>query len=141
MIADAEKIVGAFLREHADVVALDANVAGRTPSSITKPWIRVTQLDAADAPSGHDHLVDYLLQLDCYAGQEAMKDHTGQAAASTLARTARAALKELEATSVEDVVVSEVQFTSMARIPDTDFEPAHERFILDTRVRLHAVPA
>lgn len=139
VILDAEALVGAWLREHADIIALDARVAGRTPDSLTRPWVRVTQLDATPINrSGLDYAVDYMIQLDCYAGSDAAADFRGQAEASLLARTARAVLKALEGTVTDDdVVVSRVAFSTHLRAPDTAMEPARERIILVAEILLH----
>lgn len=137
-ILDAEALVGAWLRDHEDIEAIGARVAGRTPDSTRLPWIRVTQLDATPiARSGQDYAIDYMLQLDCYAGEDAMRDFVGQAEASALARTARAVLKALEGTTADDVVVSRVMFTTHLRAPDTALEPARERYILIAFVLMH----
>lgn len=138
VIPDCEALAGAWLREHADIVALDARVAGRTPNSTSRPWIRVIQLDATPvARSRQEHVIDYLLQLDCYAGQQATDDHVAQAQASLLARTARAVLKALEGTIADTVVVSRVRFTGHLRAPDATLEPARERVILTAELMLH----
>ncbi len=140
-IPDIELLAGAWLRTHPDIQAFDARVAGRTPSTHRKPWIRLTQLDADDdARSRVEHLIEYVLQLDCYAGEDATKAHTGQAEASALVRAARAVLKAQEGVARDGVVISKVTFQGMSRIPDTDFEPARERSILTATVRLHALP-
>jgi hypothetical protein len=39
LLPDAEAILGGLLRNHADIVALDARVAGRTPSDAALPWV------------------------------------------------------------------------------------------------------
>jgi len=144
VIPDVEVLAGAWLREHPDIQAFDARVAGRTPSPAAqrKPWIRLTQFDANDDEvASIEHLIDYLLQLDCYAGEDAMKAHTGQAEASALARAARAVLKAQQGRARDGVVISKVTFQGMPRIPDADFEPARERVILTATIRLHALPA
>jgi hypothetical protein len=141
LIPDAEKLVGAYLREHAAIAALDARVAGAIPSDTKRAWVRVTQLDAARAAGSRpDYLIGYLLQFDCYAGGDAMKAHTGQSEASTLARTVRAVLDaasgETVGTGGERAVITGTRFPSMIRIPDEAFEPARERFVLDTVVHM-----
>lgn len=138
VIPDAEALIGSWLREHGDITALNARVAGRTPDKTTLPWIRVTQLDATPiARSRLEHVIDYMIQLDCYAGSEAMSDYVGQAEASLLARTARAALKALEGTTQDDVVIAGVRFTTHLRAPDTDMEPARERYIITANLLMH----
>lgn len=136
IIPDAEAIIGDYLRGHADLQALDARVAPRTPSSQTLPWVRVTQLDGRDV-TDVEHLIDHLMQFDCYAGKDAMDDHAGQAEASLLARTVRAVLKAAKGQTLDGAVVTSVSFQGMPRIPDPDFEPARERFILIATIHLH----
>lgn len=139
-IPDAEALVGGWLREHPNVTMMGARVAGRTPSSMTSPWVRVTQLAADDSPtSGIDYLIDYALQLDCYAGGVAQAAFTGQAEASLLARRVRAILKGMEGAQADGVVVTRVAFPGHARLPDTTYEPARERYVLTVDVMLHAV--
>lgn len=138
VIPDAEALVGGWLREHEDIAALDARVAGSTPNSRTRPWIRLTQLDARPiARSRFEYAMDYTLQLDCYAGETAMDAFAGQAEASLLGRTARAVLKALESTTTDDVVVSRVRFSTHMRSPDTTTEPALERVILVADILMH----
>ncbi len=134
MIVDGEKLVGAHLRGHASITALSARVVGKTPSSTETPWIRLTQLDARNERSEHEHFLAYYLQLDIYAGETG-----GQPEAITLARTAREVLHGMQYATHTGAVVSAVSFTGMARIPDTDFEPARERIVLDTTVRIHPI--
>lgn len=133
MIPDAEKIVGKYLREHEDLVALGARVVGKTPDTTSTSWIRLTQLDdRAVGNSRADHLIEFMLQFDCYAGKTG-----GQPEASLLARTARAALADMPGAHA-DAVVTGVQFLSGARLPDTAFEPARERFVRTVLVWMHA---
>jgi hypothetical protein len=137
VVPDVEAVIGDYLRGHADIQALDARIAGRTPSSQRLPWVRVTQLDGTDV-SGVEHLIDFLVQFDCYAGKDAMDDHVGQAEASLLARTVRAVLKAAKGHTLGGAVITNVRFQGMPRIPDPDFEPARERFVLTAEIHLHA---
>lgn len=138
MIPFAEEIVSTYLRQHENVEALDARVAGQTPPNQSRPWVRVTLLDAANVSSTAqaEHLVDFMLQLDCYAGKVATEAHEGQAEASLLARTVRAALVEMPGADL-DAIVTSVTFSGMARIPDPSFEPARERVVLTASVVAH----
>lgn len=134
-IPDAPAIVGSQLRAHPDVVALDARVAGQLPKSFTKPWVKITQLDATNVTGGRpEHLINFYLQLDCYAGGTA---DNAQEQASVLGRTIRAVLHDLTERDIDGVVVTQVAFTGDARIPDEAFEPARERVVLDAEVRIH----
>lgn len=133
MIPDAEAICGAYLREQDSLVALSVNVATQLPRTFTRPWVRVIQLDnPAVNGSRTDHLIEYMLQFDCYAGSEG-----GSPEASLVTRTVREALRALPQASLDDAVVTGVQFISCPRIPDTDFEPARERYALSALVWMH----
>lgn len=137
-IPRAEAIIGGYLRAHPDLVAVDARVGGRTPATMSRPWVRVTQLDASDSTtSSIEHLIEYLLQLDCYAGQEAMDAEVGQTEALDLAVAVRAVLKAAQGQILDGIVVTSVDFNGMPRIPDTDFEPARERYVLTASIRMH----
>lgn len=141
LIPEADALVAGWLRAHPAIVDLDANVAGTLPDTITRPWIRITSFGPDDdAASRLEHLLDFFLQLDCYAGAAATRAGEGQGEASALARTARAVLKAMQGQTADGVVVTQVRFGGMPRIPDTDFEPARERYVLDVFVRMHAVP-
>lgn len=138
MIQRAEAILTAYLNADSAITALDARVAGATPGSQSRPWVRVTQLDATDdRVSNVEHLIDYLLQFDCYAGKDATDAHVGQTEALNLAIAVRVALKAAQGTTLDDVVISSVRFTGMPRIPDTDLEPARERYVLTASIHLH----
>lgn len=134
MSVDAEKLLSRHLREHPAIIDLDARVVGKTPSSTSTPWIKVVQIDGPQADPA-DHLTGYTLQLDCYAGSEG-----GQPEASQLARTVRGAVFEAPGSHTEGVVTA-TRIAGAIRLPDTDFEPARERFVLTVEVWAHAVPA
>lgn len=135
LIPDAPAIIGSQLREHPAVMALDARVAGKLPASFTKPWVKITQLDATNVTGGQpEHLISYYLQFDCYAGSAA---DNAQEQASQLGRTIRAVLHDLTEQDIDGVVVAHVAFTGDARIPDEAFEPARERVVLDADLRIH----
>lgn len=136
VILDAEQLVGGWLREHDDITALDARVGGRTPDTLTHPWVRVTQLAAPDEGHGLERLIDYIVQCDCYAGSRAMSDFQGQATASALAKAARAVLKALEGTTTDGAVVTRVRFSTHLRAPDAAMEPAMERVILTAELKM-----
>lgn len=130
---DAEFLVGKYL-----AAQLDARVVGRTPEDTSGAWIKLTQLDARAVDSHRsDHLVDYLLQFEVYAGS--------QRDVHSLANATRAALAVLPgprtATRSDDTeeaaVVTGVIFSGMPRLPDTDFKPARERVILTASVFAH----
>lgn len=136
MIPDGEAVVSTYLRAHPDVEALGARVAGRTPSSISRPWVRLTQLDATNDPTVRpEHIINFMFQLDCYAGS----DHdTAQAEASLLGRTVRDVLDRMPEEYQGPETISKVRFVSMPRTPDVGLEPARERVILTATVWMHA---
>jgi hypothetical protein len=139
ILPDLEAIIGDHLRGHDAIVALDARVAGKIPRSFTRPWVRITQLDATNtarsANALDETLVDYLLQLDVWAGSDSS---FAQAQASELARTARAVLVAMAGGTFAGVVVTDVRIVSMARVPDLDLEPPRERVVLVAQVVAHA---
>lgn len=139
MIPDAEKVVSGYLRAHDDIVALDGRVVATTPSEksggIARPWIRVTQLDdRAVNDSRSDHLIEFMLQLDIYAGSTG-----GQPEASLLNRTVRQALRDMPGEH-DDAVVTGVRFVSALRLPDSDIEPARERYVRTVICWMHVAP-
>jgi hypothetical protein len=133
VIPYAEKILSDHLRTDADLVAMGARVVGKTPSTTAEPWVRVTQLDAQDIPSSDsEHLIDFLVQFDCYAGSDG-----GQPEANLLARTVRESLREARDATHSGAVVTRARIVGHLRLPDQDFEPARERFVLTAAVHIH----
>lgn len=139
LIPDVEKVVSDFLRQHPSIQALDARVVGKTPRRTDTPWIRVVRLDGnAETTSQVEHLIDFMLQIDCYARKEEMGE-SSQPEANLLGRTARAVLHEMPAAAHDGAVVTSVRIVGDARIPDQDFEPARERVTLTAIVHIHGV--
>ena len=137
---DAEALVGAWLRDHDDLIDLNARVAvGEVPLSFVLPWVRVTGLDAIPVPrSGIDHALRYALQLDCYAGADAMAAKEGRREASLLARTVRAIVRAWKGSTRDGAVVCGATILSgPVRAPDTDLEPARERYVLTVELVMH----
>lgn len=142
VLPDVEALVGGWLTASPLITGMDARVAARTPDSMTRPWVRVTLLTAEDDPASQvEYLVDYGLQLDCYAGSTSMAAYTGRAEAGLLARRVRAVLKAQQGVSADGVVVTRVRFPGFARLPDTAYEPARERYVITVEVLAHALPA
>lgn len=137
MIPDIEKLLHAYLRDHDDIVALSAEVVGQTPGDTDGSWVRLTLLAAPDNSSGIEHLIGFLVQLDCYSSHAGL-DGSPQKEASVLGRTVRAVLKDLQGTTLDGVVITDVGFPGMLRLPDQDFEPARERIVLTATIRAHA---
>lgn len=124
-IPDLERIASDHLR------ARSVRAVGKTPDVRDAAWVRVTQLDASQNGSP-DHLVSFLLQFDCYAGETG-----GQPEAVQLGRTVRALLGDLPGVHGTDVVTG-VEITTHARVADTDLEPARERVIVTAEIWAHA---
>lgn len=128
-IPDLEKIASAWLRDR-----LGVRVVGKPPADTATPWVRVVQLDAADQPDSRaEHLINYLMQFDVYAGQTG-----GQPEANQLGRQARQALHDMPGVR-DGIVVTAVRFAGDARIPDDTFTPARERRVLSATVWAHAL--
>jgi hypothetical protein len=129
-IPDGEAVVTAYLKQQTD-----QRVVGRTPDNRSAPWVRITLIDAPSAASSHpDHLIAFLFQFDCYAGD---REEGGQAEASSLVRSVRAALIDMEG-QFGEATVNGARIVSMPRVPDTSIEPARERFVLTARVYMHS---
>jgi hypothetical protein len=138
MTPDVERLITTYLPTVADVVAITATIGTRTPPTLDDPWVRITLLDDSPAPSSPAlHLIAAMVQVDCYAGAE--HDY-GQAEASLLALTVRAALHAMPAAEHDGAVVTAVKFGGTRRLPDTDLQPARERYIFDGIVSCHARP-
>ena len=129
-----EKIVGEYLRAHADVVATGARVATKLPATLTNPWVRITLLDAPSDPvDSSDHLVNHLLQLDCYAGNTL---DGSQQQAHGLYAAVRDALNEMAGVR-GGAVVSSARFVGVVFLPDAALEPARDRYIITAEVAAH----
>jgi hypothetical protein len=138
LLLDGERIVANYLRAHAAVTAITTRVVGQPPSNTDTAWVRVTMLDAQNAPGSiPEHLISYLLQADCYAGATG-----GQPEAKSLGFTVRAALKEMEGTTIEGAVITCVHTVGFARVPDSDLKDSRgqdrERIVGTFEVYLHA---
>ena len=131
LIPDAEKLVSDYLRDVPEVEAIvGRRIVGKTPEAVAEPWVRLTQLSAPSDPTSRvDHLVAFLLQLDCYAGKDG-----GQPEANLLGSTVRAAL--MSGDLLTDGI-SRARIVGDARIPDVTYEPARERRILTVKVWIH----
>jgi Protein of unknown function (DUF3168) len=136
-ILNAEKIVGAYLRQQPAIEELKASVLGATPDSTANPWIRVTLIDV-DNYSGTrrvEYLMGYYLQLDCYAGATG-----GQAEAWALATAARSALVAAPNADIVGALVTDVEFRTMPRSPDPELQPTRDRYIIDLMVTMRPKP-
>jgi hypothetical protein len=139
-IPDIEAILGNYLRTHPDIVALGARVGAEVPSSSVNPWVRITQLDAADyTDASLEYFIEYLVQVDSFAGKTATDAKRGQEEAHDVSKAVRAAMKHLEQLDLGPAtpVVSCVRFRQHARLPDTSFEPPRQRYMLEAFIYAH----
>lgn len=134
MLPDPELVLSAYLRAHADVLALVDKIGTHTPAKIDEPWVRILLLaNPPDRTSRALHLSTALIQLDCYAGAERAG---AQAQASLLARTVQDAIQDMPDTTHDGAVVTKAT-ASVRRLPDTSIEPERERFIVEAAITLH----
>lgn len=133
MIADAEELIGRYLREHADVVALEARVSVKPPKTFSRPWVIVAQIAAGDRSRAPDHLMAHLMQMTCYASPTG-----GSVEAMLLGRVVRQALRDL--TTLDEWVPSVIDLGGPRNFgPDEDFEPARDRTIVTADILLHPI--
>ena len=134
MIPDIEKTVTGYLKTE-----LGVKVAGEMSADTKQEQVKVTQI-MAPAVGGvdADHFINFHVQLDCYASDNGA---TGQGEAVTLARNTREAMRAMPESTFSGVVVTAVRFGGMSRIPDADFTPPRQRYILDCFIYAHAVSA
>lgn len=136
LIPDLEDVVGDHLRNHPDIVALDAKVVGTSLGASTAPWVRVSILDAPRI-GPIDHLVDTYMQFDCFSGTNVAKSLGAQAQVNLLARTVRAVLNDLPNTDFDDVVVTGVNVNRGPRMADDTVEPAREHIPVTVSIYSH----
>lgn len=134
MIPNGPKIVSNYLREHDDLA--DTRFVSKTPESVARSWVKVAQLDAQNSPvSRVEHLINYMLQFDCYASKTG-----GTPEAWDLSARVRDVLDRMpDEAAIAGVEVTSVEFTSHAEIVDPDLEPARERVALTAEIHMHAV--
>lgn len=127
-IPDIEKIVSKYLRSVSDL-----RVVAHPPEDKTIPWVMVTMYDAPSRSSG-DHVIDFHVQLDCYAGGSG-----GLPEATAIMREARAKLSDIDKATHEDAVINSVRVYGSQRVMDTKLDPARDRYVVDATIVGHAV--
>lgn len=133
LMPDVELLVFEYLRDHPDVDAIaNGRVYRVTPANVgMEPFVRVHQFDSDNLVPNLQHFDAAFLQIDSYAGP--------QATASLLGRTVRAALQDLPGTYT-GAVVTGAKTEGWRYQPDTTFDTARARFIVDLTVWVHPVP-
>lgn len=136
MTPDLEQLIIGYLAASPEVQAVcGTRVGARHPRNTSDPWVRVMLIDdRLPARSTALHTVAGMLQLDCYGGDN---ENTSQEQASTLARVCRQVLHTLVGAQTSGVIVARCKAEAMRRLPDLEFSPARERFILDVDVVAH----
>lgn len=134
MLPDIEIVVAAHLRATTAVMLLTQRIGTRTPPNIAGQFVKVTLIDdeqAANSPALH--LVHALVQIDCYGSSNRDSAH---AEASLLARTVREAIVAMPQATHTGCVVTATRASSR-RLPDTELDPARERYIVTCNLTLH----
>lgn len=111
-------------------------VYGETPDSTAAAWVKVALLDTDDRTQPTDHLLRHFIQIDCY-GPKVERGPEAQGPAFTLASQVRTAIRELPTTDFTGAVVTSVVIRGPRRLPDLDFNPARQRYILEAEVCVH----
>lgn len=134
MLPDIEILVVQHLRNTAAVTALTTRIGTKSPSNLAGQFVKVTVLDDQQtAGSKALHLVDCLVQIDCYGSSNHDSAH---AEASLLARTVREAVVAMPAAAHTGAVVTSAR-ASQRHLPDTELDPARERYIVTGTLSLH----
>lgn len=134
-IPNIEAVLFTLLDAHPDLA--NVRVAGELPGKNAEqvsPWVKVTLLAATDV-GGVEHLLDYLVQLDCYAGRDATPN--GQTEAVRVSSTVRAVLAAARGSVVDGIVLTGVSVQGMARVPDPAFTPPRQRVALTIAIHAH----
>jgi hypothetical protein len=132
LLPDAERLVSAFLRGHARIVALVGDrVYTAYPAKAGTTSLLLVQRVGGDVPFSQPLVVEHAqLQFDAYGGPKA--------AAYELAATARAVLTELEGAVRPEGNVAGVRFGTVQWLPDETFSPPRPRYVFDTTMTMRA---
>lgn len=127
---DAEALLSAFLRDQASIEAL---VAERVYTAVPKdpqfPLLMVRRVSGAPVGSRPLHLDAPLMQLDAYGGTKKVAQQIAETARDVIARS-------LEGVHAQGVVTG-VSFGPMSWLPDGDYSPAKQRYVVDVTVFVH----
>lgn len=121
---DIEVIVKDFLRGQAAVQALNTRFVSEHPKEGDRDQSWVLVADLADPGDNIDHLIEFMVQLDFYAGKD---DGTPQL--KTLVRIVRSALRGINtATHASGVVVTGYEWHGGPRGWDPEMKPPRRRW-------------
>jgi hypothetical protein len=127
---NAERLVADFLRAHPETSSL--RFVAETPDKDHRGegWVQIQVIDGPQQDAA-DHLVDWLIQFDCYAGKDG-----GVPEAIAMGAAVRKALQDIQGKH-DRGVASRAMVMDGPRGLDTDFEPARERKILTASIPMH----
>ncbi len=132
-VPSASQVTIAYLKSVDAVQKAGARVLTGTPTNRSAPWIRVTLLADPPADGGEaDHLIAAFMQIDVFAGE----GKNTALAVDDLSIAVREALRVMKHAEHAGAVVTGAESTR-AHMPDTDEEPAMERFQISATVWLH----
>lgn len=133
-IPSALQVTIAYLKDVGAVKAAGAKVLTGTPTDRESPWIRVTLLDDSSTDGGEaDRLIAAFMQIDVFAGE----DQNSVGTVDNLSIAVREALRTMKHSAHKGAVVTGAE-SSRTHMPDTDEEPAMERFQITSTVWMHA---
>ena len=126
---DIEGITVAYLSGQ-----ISAQVVPETPDDTSTPWVKVALIDSNQVSGmDADEFNVYYLQLDCYPSGDGT---AYQEEAANLFLEVRAALRTMPDATHAGVVTA-ARFTSSRRLPDTEFTPPRQRYIISASVYAH----
>lgn len=140
---NGEKIVNDWLRATTAVTAItnptaatgQDRIVSKTPGDTTRPWVKATLINARSVHADVHHLIEFTLQLDCYASYTG-----GQPQAYSLMDAVRAALQAMP--GVRSGVTVTRAAATWFRLVDPDLkgndDNPRERYILTSSVFMHA---
>lgn len=128
-LVNIESLVSGYLRDQ----DFRARVSPPDESHRGESWVEYSLINApSDDIIPVEWLTGFMLDFRCYAGATG-----GQPEAHDLVYAVREALALLPKTSFDDAVVTQVKFLAMPYVPDTEMEPARERYVLTARIYAH----
>jgi hypothetical protein len=129
-VIDIEALLTTYLKAETG-----ERIVGETPTSTGSPWVKITLIDTDDRTQPTDHLLRYFVQLDCYAGSNGP---AGQGEAQGIASTVRGMVLGMRTEEFAGAVVTNVTVRGPRRLPDPDFNPARQRYILEAEIYVHS---
>jgi hypothetical protein len=138
MIPNGQRVISDYLRGHADVEAVVSRVVAKPPDEGQRSiaWVMFTLLSAPQVENyPPDWLVEFYFQLDVYAGATG-----GLPEIWSIATAVRRAIVQMPENGVEDAVCTRTKIYGFNPQPDTDMEPARERFVMTASAWLHPLP-